>query len=76
LPFDLPHKTLRDKEAQENFQAIEGAMWISLPEYRAGTAPRPPASGVILFAQDNGAGKTKLMVQYPTGSASQVGIEP
>jgi hypothetical protein len=34
------------------------------------------ADVVILFAEDNGAGKTKLMAQFPTGAAVQIAIEP
>ena len=41
------------------------------------TAPTAPAANnAILFLQDNGAGKTQLMVLFPTGAAQQVAIEP
>lgn len=41
------------------------------------TAPSAPAANkVILFAQDNGAGKTQLMALFPSGAAQQVAIEP
>ena len=41
------------------------------------TAPAAPAANkVILFAQDNGAGKTQLMALFPSGAAQQVAIEP
>lgn len=41
------------------------------------TAPSAPAANkVILFAQDNGAGKTQLMALFPSGAAQQVSIEP
>lgn len=41
------------------------------------TAPSAPsANKVILYAQDNGAGKTQLMALFPTGVAQQVAIEP
>lgn len=40
----------------------------------------PPAVGtgnaVLLYAEDNGAGKTKLMAKFPTGSAVQISVEP
>lgn len=36
----------------------------------------PAANGYRLFAQDNGAGKTQLMVLFATGAAQQVAIEP
>lgn len=41
------------------------------------TAPSAPAANkAILFAQDNGAGKTQLMAQFASGAAQQVAIEP
>lgn len=41
------------------------------------TAPAAPAANkVILFAQDNGAGKTQLMALFASGAAQQVAIEP
>lgn len=42
-----------------------------------GTAPASaPANSFRLFAQDNGGGKTQLMVIFATGAAQQVAIEP
>lgn len=40
------------------------------------TPPAGVTDQAILFAQDNGAGKTQLMVQFPTGAAQQISIEP
>ena len=41
------------------------------------SAPSAPAANqYILFAQDNGAGKTQLMVRFATGAAQQLAIEP
>jgi len=41
------------------------------------TAPSAPASNkVILYAQDNGAGKTQLMALFASGASQQVAIEP
>lgn len=41
------------------------------------TAPSAPAANkVILYAQDNGAGKTQLMALFASGAAQQVAIEP
>lgn len=74
--IQLPNKSIRDKQVQENFQAIENGKFLTLPEYPAGEQPGSPAAGAIIFTQDNGAGKTKLMVQFPTGVAQQVSIEP
>ncbi len=38
-------------------------------------APTAVANAAFLFAQDNGAGKTQLMVLMPTGAAIQLAIE-
>jgi len=38
-------------------------------------APTAVANKAIVFAQDNGAGKTQLMVQFPSGVAQQIAIE-
>jgi len=41
------------------------------------TAPAAPAAnGYRIFAQDNGAGKTQLMVIFGSGAAQQIAIEP
>lgn len=41
------------------------------------TAPAAPAAnGYRIFAQDNGAGKTQLMVIFNTGAAQQIAIQP
>lgn len=39
------------------------------------TAPAATPNAARLFAVDNGAGKTKLMVQMPSGTAIQLAIE-
>jgi len=36
----------------------------------------PSANGYRIFAQDNGAGKTELMVIFGSGVAQQLAIEP
>ena len=41
------------------------------------TAPSAPsANGYRIFAQDNGAGKTQLMVLFASGAAQQLAIQP
>jgi predicted ATPase len=41
------------------------------------TAPSAPAAnGVYIYAEDNGAGKTRLMAKFATGAAQQIAIEP
>jgi len=41
------------------------------------TAPSAPASNKArIYAEDNGSGKTRLMVKFPTGAAVQIAIEP
>lgn len=41
------------------------------------TAPAAPAANeVIIYAQDNGAGKTQLMALFSSGAAQQIAIQP
>lgn len=40
------------------------------------TPPSAVANKAIVYAQDNGAGKTQLMVIFPSGAAQQISIEP
>jgi hypothetical protein len=41
------------------------------------TAPSAPAANKArIYAEDNGSGKTRLMVLFPTGAAQQIAIEP
>jgi len=53
---------------------------LAVGGYFAGTeqtAPAAPAAnGYRIFAQDNGAGKTQLMVIFASGAAQQIAIEP
>lgn len=39
-------------------------------------APTAKANKVIIYAIDNGSGKTKLMAQFPTGAPVQLAIQP
>ena len=38
--------------------------------------PAPAANGYYIYAEDNGAGKTRLMVRFATGASQQIAIEP
>lgn len=41
------------------------------------TAPAAPAADkAYIYAEDNGSGKTRLMVRFPSGAAQQIAIEP
>ena len=40
------------------------------------TAPSGVANKATMYAEDNGAGKTKLMVIFGSGAAQQIAIEP
>ena len=41
------------------------------------TAPAAPAAnGVYIYAEDNGAGKTRLMAKFASGAAQQIAIQP
>lgn len=41
-----------------------------------GAAPTGVANSVIIYAEDNGAGKTRLMAIFGSGAAQQIAIEP
>ena len=50
-----------------------GAAWNMLEQ----TAPAAPsANEVTIYAVDNGAGKTRLMVLFSSGAAQQIAIQP
>jgi hypothetical protein len=53
---------------------------VTLATYLEGaeqTAPAAPAAnGYRIYAEDNGSGKTRLMVKFATGPAQQIAIEP
>jgi hypothetical protein len=51
-----------------------GGAAISLVEQTAPAAPA--ANGVYIYAEDDGAGKTRLMARFATGAAVQIAIEP
>lgn len=40
------------------------------------TPAAPPANGFVIYGEDNGSGKTRLMVRFATGAAQQIAIEP
>ena len=45
--------------------------------FNESAAPAAPAANcAVIYAQDNGAGKTQLMARFPTGAAQQIAIEP
>jgi hypothetical protein len=58
--------------------AVTGA--VTTANFIAGaemTAPAAPAAnGYRIYAEDNGAGKTRLMVLFATGAAQQIAIQP
>lgn len=47
---------------------------VTLPEVAAPGAPS--ANKVVVYADDNGVGKTRLMARFPSGTAQQIAIEP
>ena len=51
-----------------------GAGALTLSEM---TAPDPPAANdAVIYLDDNGSGKTRLMVRFASGGAQQIAIEP
>jgi hypothetical protein len=47
----------------------------SLGMIEQASAPSAKANTALIYAEDNGSGKTRLMVKFPTGSAIQLSIE-
>jgi hypothetical protein len=62
-----------DRSGNATVQGAFTAAWVVLSERTAPTAPA--ANGANLWVQDNGSGKTQLMVQFNTGSAIQLAIQ-
>jgi hypothetical protein len=54
-------------------QAV-GAHAVSFTEMTDPAAPA--ANNVVLFARDNGSGKTQLCARFATGAIQEVAIEP
>ena len=55
----------------------EGTQFTNFLQLTEMTAPSAGASNTArIFAEDNGSGKTRLMVQFASGAAQQIAIEP
>lgn len=64
-------------EALSRFQFTGSMKWTGYADISEMTAPAAPASNIArLYSDDNGSGKTRLMVRFPTGAAVQLAIEP
>ena len=63
----------RDESANETW-AVYGAGHMLFWEMTAPAAPG--ANRAHLYLEDNGAGKSRLMVKFATGAAQQVAIQP
>ena len=68
----------RQRDAQKKRQYIQGpgnvAEYLQINEMTAPTAGAADTGRI--FCQDNGAGKTQLMVIFNTGAAQQIAIQP
>jgi hypothetical protein len=56
------------------FQNGVGSTYLDMNEITAPAAPS--ANKARIYAEDDGTGKTRLMVVFPTGAAQQIAIEP
>jgi hypothetical protein len=56
------------------FQNGVESTYLDMNEIAAPAAPS--ANKARIYAEDDGAGKTRLMVVFPTGAAQQIAIEP
>lgn len=59
--------------ADGGFVSAGDASGLRLSERSAG--PTPVGDAVIIYTEDDGAGKTRLMAQFPTGAPKQLEIE-
>ena len=62
-----------------NWQQLDNQMRLNGGSFEMveRTAPSAPAAnGVRIYAEDDGAGKTRLMALFATGAAQQIAIEP
>lgn len=57
--------------SQDGALVLGGRMVV----YEQAAAPAAVANAAVLYAIDNGAGKTRLMVQMPSGAAIQLAVE-
>lgn len=73
-----------DLASGDSFYVVSGGLGVNIVNTAAGTialteqtAPSAPAAnGVILYAVDNGGGKTQLMALFSSGAAQQLAIQP
>ena len=65
--------SIESSHVEMNAQAI-----INIGNLRFDEVATPGAQTdhAVVYADDNGAGKTRLMVRFPTGAAVQLAIEP
>jgi len=69
--------TLIISRAASNILGISGASAGASIEVTEMTAPAAPAANKArIYIEDNGSGKTRLMIQFPSGAAQQIAIEP
>lgn len=58
-----------------NSMTLNAEMFLAGAEVTSAPAA-PAANGWRMYAEDNGSGKTRLMVKFATGAAQQIAIEP
>ena len=59
----------------DSLRPVVHASSLQLAE-RANGAPGAIVNAVQIYAEDNGAGKTRLLVRFGTGAVQQLSIEP
>ncbi len=67
-----------DEVTRELVPEVEGSIALggNLLLWEQSSAPSAIANSGRIYAEDNGAGKTRVMVQFGTGSPVQIAIEP
>ncbi len=64
----------RVSAARLSISGSSGGAALQLTEMTAPTGPA--ANTVLIYAEDNGSGKTRIMALFPSGAAQQLAIEP
>jgi hypothetical protein len=72
--FTPPHGIWVAHVIQDGFSVAEGLVGIEFPEIDDPAAP--DADQARLYVRDNGAGKTQLVVVFPTGAVQVIATEP
>lgn len=72
------HSGIGDTQSYQIYSEGDGPSYLGGPieGKQVAAPPAPPATGFIIYAEDAGGGKTRLMALFATGVAQQLALEP